>query len=75
MINQAISTLPDTIVVLDIKAHNKIAHKFELLRNQLGFFLLIDSVLIVLSVLNTDTFRRAIIMQITTVKYNHYTFQ
>ncbi|MES2113312.1 MAG: hypothetical protein V4577_31460 [Bacteroidota bacterium] len=65
MINQAISTLPNTILGLDVAAHNKIAAKFELLRNQLGFFLLIDSVLIVLSVLNTDTYRRAIISEVS----------
>ena len=65
LINQAISILPDTITGLPITEQNKIADKFELLRNQLKSFLLIDAVLIVFSVLNTDAFRRAIITEVS----------
>jgi hypothetical protein len=65
LINQAISSLPVSIVGLDLAEQNKIADKFGMLRKQLKLFLLIDAVLIVFSVLNTDAFRRAIVAEVS----------
>jgi hypothetical protein len=65
LINQAISSLPVSIVGLDLAEQNKIADKFSMLRKQLKLFLLIDAVLIVFSVLNTDAFRRAIVAEVS----------
>jgi len=64
-INQAIGRLPATVIGLDVIAHNIIAEKFNLLRRKLKFFLLIDAALIVLSVVNTDAFRRAIVSEVS----------
>jgi len=64
-INQAIGKLPANIAALPSAEQNKIVDKFELLRSQLRFFLIIDAALIVLSILNTDAFRRAILAEIS----------
>ena len=59
-INMAVDTLPDQIIGLDAIEQKALGTRFLLLRNKLRFFLLIDSILIVFSVLTTDAFRRAI---------------
>lgn len=63
-VNAAIGKLPQTIRGLSIEEQRDIAKKFTLLRNQLKLFLIIDSVLVVFSVLTTDAFRRAITAEI-----------
>ncbi|HVW97313.1 MAG TPA: hypothetical protein VHA56_15175 [Mucilaginibacter sp.] len=65
IINCAVSKLPDSVIGLSDDQQKKMAGKFMLLRNQLKFFLLIDAILIVFSILTTDALRRSILTEIT----------
>ena len=64
IVNAAINKLPETIAGLNEIEQKDIGKEFLLLRNQLKFFLIIDSILIVFSVLTVDAFIRAILAEI-----------
>jgi hypothetical protein len=64
IVNAAINKLPKTINGLNEIEQKDIGKKFLLLRNQLKFFLIIDSILIVFSVLTVNAFIRAILAEI-----------
>jgi hypothetical protein len=64
IVNAAINKLPKTIPPHNKAEQKNIGKKFLLLRNQLKFFLVIDSILIVFSVLTVDAFRKAILADI-----------
>jgi len=64
IVNSAINNLPESIAALNDMERKDIGKKFLLLRDQLKFFLIIDSILIVFSVLTTDAMRMAILAEI-----------
>lgn len=65
LVNYAVGRLPEQIADLTESEQKKIGEKFSLLRNQLKFFLLVDAILIVFSILTTDALRRSIAAEIT----------
>jgi hypothetical protein len=64
LINNAITQLPHDITTLDAANRKKAAKEFAFLKAQLKFFLTVDAILIVLSIITTDTLRRSIIREV-----------
>jgi hypothetical protein len=60
LVNSAIDTMPASLASLKLPLQREWAQRFLFLRNKLRLFLLIDSILIVFSIVMTDAFRRAI---------------
>jgi len=65
LINHALTSLPMNLLGLAEQEQKIVAAKFYLLRSQLKFFLMIDAILIVFSVLTTDALRRSILGEIS----------
>ncbi|MDV6215638.1 hypothetical protein R1T15_14080 [Mucilaginibacter sp. L3T2-6] len=65
IINYAVGKLPERITGMSETEQKKVGEKFLLLRNQLKFFLLVDAILIVFSILTTDALRRSILTEVT----------
>lgn len=62
--NDAIGALPDDLSTETLEKQRKAVNDFALLRNGLKLFLSIDAALIVLSIVTTDTLRRAIVQEV-----------
>ena len=65
LVNRAISSLPDSVMNIDPIEQENIAGKFLFLKEKIKFFLLCDTVLIVFSVITTETLKSAIDTEIS----------